>query len=356
MFLRRFIREQLVCALGINQTSEIKKIFEELKTYDKKIIKESTAAKKTPTTFNHLKWSLNSEQKHFLNDFIELNPDQISEKDYEYASKITGIPKSSIKSIQNTYGTWNVKKDDNIIDSTKSNSYGRFSVESKKVITAKEYDIPQKYRNDVVNFKTISKEEADNLRFPKKTKKQKEYESNLGSLIKGSVKKSNVKKEENFNNWLMYYILGELKPKDAKLNEVKNTIEIDFVPTDDYYDFHKSMLNSNKKSKFWISTESLINQFNEAFNTSYIVEDQLDLVKAKANCIRLIIKEINYSDKVIWDSDAKVYVPWEYATEYAKKQYINNQAHNMTKPIPEVDFNELLNNYINFDNSMFQGL
>lgn len=327
----------------------------ESKEIKKKILSESLANRKVPKTFDHLKWPLNQHQKHFLQDFIDTHPNGMKESDYEYASSITGIPSKNIKSIQNTYGSWNGKSDE--LDPHDVNSYGKFAYGKGDVFNAKDYDFPQKNRADVVNFKTISKDEADALRYPKKSLRQKKYESDLAGSIGGFIKKSDVKRsEDNFDEWLKYYLIGEIKPKSCVVNKDKNQIEIDFAPTEDYYDFHKSMLNSNKKSKFWVGVESLVNQFNDTFGTYYIIEDQLDLTQSKSNCIRLIIKEMAVSDKMLWDSDSKTYIPWEYASEELKKQHIAHKAWNLAKPTPSVDFNELLDKYLNFHNSMFQGL
>jgi hypothetical protein len=327
----------------------------ESKEIKKKILTESLANKKVPKTFDHLKWNLNQHQKHFLQDFIDTHPDGMKERDYEYASKITGIPTKSIKSIQNTYGSWNGKSDE--LNPHDINSYGKFAFGKGDVFNAKDYDFPQKNREDVVNFKTISKEEADALRYPKKSLRQKKYESDLAGSVGGAIRKSDVKKsEDNYDEWLKYYIIGEAKPKACKLDSEKKQIEVDFEPSEDYYDFHKSMMNSNKKSKFWIAVESLVNQFNDAFGTYYMIEDQYDLTQAKSNCIRLIVKEMAVSDKVLWDSDSKTYVPWEYASEDLRKKHIDHKAWNLAKPAPNVDFNELLDKYFNFHDSMFQGL
>lgn len=325
------------------------------KESEKKILNEVLANKKVPKTFDHLKWSLNQQQKHFLQNLIDTHPDSMKEGDYEYASKITGIPAKSIKSIQNTYGSWNGKFDE--LNPQDINSYGKFAYGKGDVFNAKDYDFPQKYRDDVVNFKTISKDEADALRYPKKSLRQKKYEADLAGSINGYIKKSNVKKpEDNYDEWLKYYLIGEIKPKNCAVNKDKGQIEIDFEPTEDYYDFHKSMLNSNKKSKFWIGVESLVNQFNDAFGTYYMVEDQFDLTNAKSKCIRLIIKEVAVSDKMLWDSDSKTYIPWEYASEELRKQHLAHKSWNLSKPAPNVDFNELLDKYLNVHNSMFQGL
>ena len=325
------------------------------KSVKKKVLTESLANRKVPKTFDHLKWNLNQHQKHFLQDLIDTNPIGMKERDYEYASGITGIPVKNIKSIQNTYGSWNKKSND--LDPQDINSYGKFAFGKGDAFNAKDYDFPQKYRDDVVNFKSISKDEADKLRYPKKSLRQKKYEADLAGSIGGSIRKSNVKKsEDNSDEWLMYYILGEMKPKKCIVNKDKNQIEVDFEPTEDYYDFHKSMLNSNKKSKFWVGVESLVNQFNDAFGTYYMVDDQFDLTSSKSNCIRLTVKEIATSDKMLWDSDSKTYVPWEYASDDLKKTHLSHKAWNLSKPAPNVDFNDLLDKYLNFHSSMFQGL
>ena len=319
-------------------------------------LNEQYASRETPRVFDHLKWKLDHTQKQFLQDFIEIRPEEKKESDYEYASKLTGIPPKSIKSIQNTYSSWNKREKESIVKPKDYLDNGRFSVNSKEPLVASDYEISQKYRNDTNNFKKISKEEADKLRYPKKTLAQKKFEANMGNLTRGYLKKSDVrKKDNNYDDWLMYYIIGEAKPKKCILNKEKQQLEIDFEPSKDYYDFHKSMLNSNKKSKYWLSVESLINQFNEVFGSYYIVQDQYDLTTSKSNCIRIIVTEIPVSDKMIWNSDEKIYMPWDYASDNSKKEYINNKAWNLSKPAPEVDFVALLDKYVNFHNSMFNG-
>lgn len=313
-------------------------------------LNESTAAKILPVKFNHLKWKLNSEQKHFLDDFINIHPDTLKESDYKYASKRTGIPEASIKSIQNTYGEWNKPKQ--VID----NSHGRYGLGKGKPITAPEYEFEQKYRNDVVNFKTISKEEADALRFPKKTKRQQKYEADLYGSIKGGIQRSNTLKEVKFDDWAMYYIIGKLSPKDGRINEQKRVVEIDFEPTEDYYDFQKSMLNSNKKSKHWIEVDKLLEEFNDAFGTAFQVVEQFDLTNSKSKCVRLVIEELNVGEKMLWDSTEKRYVKWSHAPIDLKKQYLNNRPEKIAKALQPVDHKEMLNKYLGFDPSMFQGI
>jgi len=310
---------------------------------------EVSAAKVLPMKFNHLKWKLNEEQKHFLDDFVNIHPDTLRDSDYKYASKRTGIPEGSLKSIQNTYGGWNKPKE--VID----NSHGRYAI-GEKPITAKEYEFEQKYRNDVVNFKTISKDQADALRYPKKTKKQKEYESNLYKSIKGGIQRSNTLKEVKYDDWAMYYIIGKLSPKDGRINEQKKIVEIDFEPTADYNDFQKSMLNSNKKSKYWIEVEKLLEEFNEGFGTTFQVVEQYDLTNSKSKCIRLVIEELNVGEKMLWDSTEKRYVKWAHAPIDLKKQYLNNRPEKIIKPIQPVDHEEMLNKYLGFDPSMFKGI
>ena len=309
------------------------------------------AAKVLPRTFNHLKWKLNETQKYFLEDFINIHPSSLRESDYDYASKRTGIPQKSIKSIQNTYGDWN-KKNQMVGD----NPHGRFSLGKGKPITAAEYDIPQKYRDDVVNFRTITKDQADELRFPRKTKHQKEYESNLQTLTKGSMKKSNMLKEVNFDNWAMYYVIGKLKPKGSTLDEKKRIIEIDFEPSEDYYNFEKAMLNSNKKSKYWLEVEKLINEFNDGFGTSYEIIEQYDLTKSKSNCIRIVIEEINLEGKMLWDAGDQKYINWSQAPSHLKQEYLKNRPERKVKEIPIVNHDDLMDKYNNFDKSMFQGI
>lgn len=307
------------------------------------------AVKVLPKTFDHLKWKLTADQKYFLDDFIHIHPDTLKESDYKYASKKTGIPESNLKSIQNTYGSWNKKSVD-------VGDHGRFKYGSGKALTAPEYDFDPKYRHDIVNFKTISKEEADELRYPKKSLRQKKYESDLLKATGGMSKKSNIKKDIDYDDWAMYYVMGKLNPKDGRINERRKIVEVDFEPSEDYYDFQKSMLNSNKKSKYWLEVEKLLNEFNDVFGTSYTVRDQHDLTNSKSKCIRLEISELNYEDKMIWSSEIKSYIPWSQAPIDLRQEYIKNRPENRMKEIANVDFEDLLNKYLNFDKSMFQGV
>jgi hypothetical protein len=336
--LRNIIREILEDLLIEDDANEVEFLEESFGRY---------AQKKVPKDFDHLKWKLTVEQKHFLRDFIDYHPDSLRESDYQYAEKKTGIPTNSIKSIQNTYGNWNKKNLEPI-------SLGRYELGNKDFITAKEYNIPQRYRNDVVNFKKVSKEYADAHRFPRKSLAQKKFESNLNSLAGGKFSKSNIVPEIDFRDWIMHYILGMLKPLDANMNDVERTVEIDFFDNENDLDVNKEQLRTNKKSKEWLEVEKLINEFNDVFYTFFIITDQQFLRNGEKNIIRLIITEIPVHDKMLWSFDEKRYFDWSEAPEHLRKEYLRNRAESRTKKINPINSKDLLDKYFNFDSDMFK--
>lgn len=311
-----------------------------------------SAAKPLTSRFDHLKWKLTASQKYFLDDFVDIHPDILKEQDYSYASRQTGIPIENLKSIQNTYGSWNQKKAIESVDLSGS----RFEINSKNALRADDYQIPQKYRHDVVNFKKLSKEEADALRYPKKTLAQRQFESGLNKATGGGLKRSNISEEVNYDDWMMYFLSGKLNPKDSRMNSNKRLVEIDFEVESDNRSFERAMLDSNKKSPHWIEIEKLINEFNNIFKTNYIVVDQIDLSQSRSKCLRIVVSEIKIKDKMFWDDVEKKYIPIDQASEAIKKQYVDNRPENRTKEISQVDFEELVKKYKNFDSSMFRGI
>ena len=303
--------------------------------------------RETPKIFDHLKWALNDEQKQFLYDFINTREDTLKESDWEYASKITGIPSKSIKSIRNTYGETDKQVNDIIKNGYVAKGEGmpndsRFNA-IHSGIPATEYDLPMGYRDDVVNFKTISKDEADALRYPKKSLRQKEYENDLKRVIKGDYTKVHqIAYDKNLDEWARYYIAGKLKPKETRVKD--KIIEVDFEPSEKYYDFEKSLLASNKKSPYWMELENVIKEFNEVFGMNYEVFEQYDLSQSKSKCIRIVLKNENYNGKQIWDDEAQCYVSYENASETLKEKYRNGN----NLPMGEtkiVDHDELMKDF-----------
>jgi hypothetical protein len=137
--------------------------------FDSYLEKRDNLNKQNPDRFAHLKWSLNSTQHNFLNYFIDLHPDAHREEDLKYASNLTGIPVQNIKSIINTIGRGSsqnhnvpsgfVKQGSGVPDESMF-KWGNAA------LPASEYDLEQKYRNDVVNFKTVSPEDLERMKMP----------------------------------------------------------------------------------------------------------------------------------------------------------------------------------------------
>lgn len=112
------------------------------------LFEHKVAVKKITKDFDHLKWPLNKQQKYFLSDFIENDPNCLKESDYEYMSQITGIPAKNLKSIINTYGK--VKFNGNQLNDYKT----RFEYGNKPYYGT-DFDFEPKYKDSLPKFKKV---------------------------------------------------------------------------------------------------------------------------------------------------------------------------------------------------------
>lgn len=174
--------------------------------------------------FDHLKWTLNDEQKIFLDYFITSDPDSLSDNDYIHASSVTKIPTKNLKSILLTYGTYNEKEKLKKLLPNDFVKNGCIPPESRflfgnKPFNAKEMDLELSYRNDVVNFKSVSKDYSDSKR----------YKSYVDATKKSSLLNKDYKSKEVPDNMIKsdnnYFKIK--KSNKEKYKEILNSIKSD---------------------------------------------------------------------------------------------------------------------------------
>lgn len=303
-----------------------------------KYLNESSAIKKITKKFNNLKWELNDFQKQFLDDFINIPEEVLSEKDCKYASNLTGIPLENIKSIRNTYGNAELSytKEDVVKGS-------KFDASKRGPIYA-DFDIEPFYRKDIVNFKSISKEE---LNYIKKTKKQKKLETS-GYDRHGRLVKSFEKTIPEFMyEWLMYFIEGSeiLEIKDSNIldrafaNRKTKYVSLEFNPIleeskDTNFDF-----SSNKKTRDTFEIEKLLKEFNLTFGTNFIIENQFT---TKDGIMKIFIENFQTTDGENTYNKDVIKMP---STERVDSKKLLQQFKDMTLNVNslEVGWNEFLN-------------
>lgn len=300
-------------------------------------LNEGAAIKPITKKFDHLKWSLNDFQKQFLDDFIDIPDEALKDKDYEYASKQTGISIDSLKSIKNTYGRseYNYTKEDVIKDS-------KFDA-THKGITYAEYDIEPFYRHDVVNFRKITPEELSTI---KKTKKQKKLETSGFDEHGGLVKSFEKTLPEFMYEWLMYFLEGSEKitiqesgvSDRAFASRKTKYVSIEFKPIleeakEDSMDF-----NSNKKTGDIFELEKLLKEFNSTFGTNFIIENQFT---TKEGLMKVFIENFQTTDGENTFNKKMINMP---STERVDSKKLLQQFKDMTLNIQslEVDWNEFL--------------
>lgn len=300
-------------------------------------LNEGAAIKPITKKFDHLKWKLNDYQKQFLDDFINIPDESLKEKDYEYASKQTGISVDSLKSIKNTYGVseLNYYKEDVIKDS-------KFDA-THKGITYAEYDIEPFYRHDVVNFKTITPEELSSI---KKTKNQKKLETSGFDEHGGLVKSFEKVLPEFMYEWLMYFIEGSetITVRDSKVldrafsSRKTKYVSLDFKPLLEEVKGGSMDFNSNKKTGDIFELEKLLKEFNSTFGTNFIIENQFS---TKDGLMKVFIENFQTTDGQNTFNKKMINMP---SIEKVDSKKLLQQFKDMTLNITglEVGWNEFL--------------
>lgn len=251
-------------------------------------ISESLNESIKPVTkkFNHLKWTLNDLQKQFLDDFINIPDEELKEKDFDYASKITGIPLISIKSIKNTYSDKKspeeIQKENIRIQKELGLGGGMLDEKTLEDANANFTDA----RDLPKDKKGKSWSMNPNPNFRSKSLHQIGFEGNLASEVGGGLQKIHERELPKFMyEWLLYFIEGTEK---FKITESKLMNDFNSTKFDNYkfilFSFDVQLKESKAHAFDLVSTNSKlkeldefkekINEFNSTFGTNFIIGNQ----------------------------------------------------------------------------------
>lgn len=250
-------------------------------------LNEGVGQKKVPTKFDHLKWKLDQFQKHFLDDFINVPDEALREEDYKYASKRTGIPVASIKSIKNTLSDLKTPED-----------YAKEALRAQKELglgggpsqAAKE--IEEDALTQMTDVRDLPEEKSGmqwsmnpRPKFRGKSMKELAYEAESEELMGGKKVKIFERELPKFMyEWVLYFIEGS---EICKITESK--LMNDFHSTKfDNYKFvlfsidkgvkesgaHPYDISSNTKINETKEIENKLKEFNEIFATNFIISNQ----------------------------------------------------------------------------------
>ena len=254
--------------------------------YNKNKLKNlnESAIKAITKKFDNLKWPLNDFQKQFLDDFINIPEETLKEDDFKYASNRTGIPVASIKSIRNTYSEkltpeqeqkeyMRVKKELGLAggEALNQEALDRANEEFTKV-----RDLPKIGGGRQVPMN-------QNPGFRSMTPSETIYKMKNG--VDGGLQKTIERKIPDFiYEWLMYFLEGasSVKIKDSKvMSEIHSTTEknhkyvlFSFENTEKLSGAHPYDVASNKKISSLKEFEEKLSEFNETFNTNFIISNQ----------------------------------------------------------------------------------
>lgn len=238
-------------------------------------LNEGYGQKPVTKKFDHLKWQLNEFQKHFLDDFINIPDEALADKDFEYASKRTGIPLQSLKSIRNTYGTPELgyAKPDVTI--------GSMFDAGHKGPTAKEMGLGNV---PITKHATKTIQPNQNPEFRNKSLGQIRYEKEMSGLG-GKLKRSADRELPEFMyEWLMFFIEGSEKTK-IKESKILNSAFSQKGDKNKYVLFSIDIpLKENNLSAVDLASsrnllelkefEESIIEFNKTFGTNFVIEHQ----------------------------------------------------------------------------------
>lgn len=239
-------------------------------------LNEGVAIKPVTKKFDHLKWSLNMQQKQFLDDFVNIPEISLKESDYNYASKLTGIPVVNIKSICNTYC------EKQILPTSED-----FRKKHEEIVGKTLIDVNQQFtdiRNVVPGNDGKIWSSNPNPEFRGKSFKELEYNSRMGK-IGGKLNRSGYRQLPKYiYEWLMYFIEGSdclnlnnsyvldeiFSTKNDNIKYVSFSINIPMIENKvSSYD-----LMSNKQLFELNEFKKMLNQFNESFKTNFDIEHQ----------------------------------------------------------------------------------
>jgi len=239
-------------------------------------LNEGYGQKPVTKKFDHLKWKLNEYQKHFLDDFISIQEESLKASDYEYASKQTGIPAASIKSIRNTYGSEINSASNDELKKHHQDTVGKMLDDANDTFTDVR-NIPQEKNGKVFQMNPEPK-------FRGKSLKELEYEKEM-NVLGGKLGRIHERELPGFMyEWLMYFVegSGKMKIKESKL---LNSIFLDSPIKYKYVMFSLDVpiqenkisaydLMSNKNLSELKEFNNLVEEFNKTFGTNFIIEYQ----------------------------------------------------------------------------------
>jgi len=235
--------------------------------------------------FDHLKWKLSDFQKQFLDDFIGVPDEQLKEKDFEYASKRTGIPVASIKSIKNTHTEKKTPEElhkENLKIQRELGLGG--GMLDEKVIEDANTELTQV--RDLPTDKSGKLWSMNpNPEFRNKSLGQIKYEDNLSAEAGGGVNKMHERKLPKFMfEWLLYFLEGSEK---FKITESKLLNDFHSNKYEDYKFIlfsidslmkesgaHPYDIASNTRMSETKEVEQKLKEFNEMFGTNFIIGNQ----------------------------------------------------------------------------------
>lgn len=240
-------------------------------------LNEGYGQKPVTKKFDHLKWQLNEFQKHFLDDFINIPDESLRKEDFEYASKRTGIPLESIKSIKNTLSE---KK-------TPEATYEEMQRIHKELVGG----TLNKVNDQFTEVRDLPQEKEGmfwsmnpNPHFRNQTPGETIYKANHGETG-GLYKKYERELPTFMYEWLLYFIEGSEK---IKITESKLMNDFNSDKFGNYkfilFSFDVSIKESKAHAYDIASTDSKlkelkefnekIKEFNETFGTNFIIGNQ----------------------------------------------------------------------------------
>jgi hypothetical protein len=238
----------------------------------------SNSFKNIPSTFDHLKWEFNPNQKFYLQDLCEVDPDSLSESDYRDAAKFLGISEKNVKSIVNTYSSYSPLKEGGRGDSVAAMN-SRLTLGNK---AANAFDIgiennaslgPIKSAKQLVNHQPSMSPTRREYELYKQEKDRKLYRSERGEEHPSKIRERFY---ESLSNSLMLYLFCEAKPRDINLRE-DDKIQLDLDSVIEENKFNKLSGGLNYENEQYRLITNLLKEFNDKFGCSYVIYDHIEL-------------------------------------------------------------------------------
>jgi hypothetical protein len=294
--------------------------------------------KPLPRQFDHLKWRLSNNQKYYLQDLCEVDPNSITTEDVKHASKFLGIPEKNVKSILNTYSTYDPMSEAVFEGDPKSPfKLGNKPVTVGDVLSAKEAN------RAPVRANRTTWPTQDTVTPAYRKTMSKAQEKNM-ILDKGGHYNNREKYYEGLKTSLMMYLFCEVNPKNIALNH-RGQIQVDQEP------ILMEGETFNMENHTFRKIKVLLKSFNKLFECNFRISEHVDLSESQG-CHRTMVELFGIaSDKWYWDEIEFEWVkPGDLRYEHFKKKYIENDG--MAKPMPEVpvvNHKEMLQKYFNGD-------